>query len=185
MERYFEWDTTKAEINYRKHGIRFEEAALVFDDLVTRLPESAWTTRAWLRKGDALYLLGAGGDAWFNAAAAAYEEALLRYDITPAMRFEALYKTGRALERLDRETDALGVYTARVAEPFLELWQAGDPATEGAGEWFSRAVFRAADLLATEDAAAASRCLEGVVLHNAPGALEAAARMEFINNRGE
>jgi len=32
MERYFEWDGTKAAINYRKHGIRFEEAALAFDD---------------------------------------------------------------------------------------------------------------------------------------------------------
>ena len=32
MERYFEWDDRKAEANYRKHGIRFEEAALVFDD---------------------------------------------------------------------------------------------------------------------------------------------------------
>jgi len=32
MERYFEWDDRKAEINYRKHGIRFENAALVFDD---------------------------------------------------------------------------------------------------------------------------------------------------------
>lgn len=32
MERYFEWDDQKAETNYRKHGIRFEEAARVFDD---------------------------------------------------------------------------------------------------------------------------------------------------------
>lgn len=32
MERYFEWDTKKAEINFRKHGIRFEEAARVFND---------------------------------------------------------------------------------------------------------------------------------------------------------
>jgi hypothetical protein len=32
MERYFEWDETKAEINFFKHGIRFDEAALVFDD---------------------------------------------------------------------------------------------------------------------------------------------------------
>ena len=32
MEQYFEWDDKKAEINCRKHGIRFEEAALVFDD---------------------------------------------------------------------------------------------------------------------------------------------------------
>jgi uncharacterized DUF497 family protein len=32
MERYFEWDDRKADSNFRKHGIRFEEAALVFDD---------------------------------------------------------------------------------------------------------------------------------------------------------
>lgn len=32
MERYFEWDEQKAEINLRKHGIRFEDAARVFDD---------------------------------------------------------------------------------------------------------------------------------------------------------
>jgi len=32
METIFEWDETKAESNFRKHGIRFAEAALVFDD---------------------------------------------------------------------------------------------------------------------------------------------------------
>ncbi|MBP9713132.1 MAG: BrnT family toxin [Sterolibacterium sp.] len=32
MERFIEWDTVMAEVNYRKHGIRFEDAALVFDD---------------------------------------------------------------------------------------------------------------------------------------------------------
>ena len=28
----FEWDPVKAETNRRKHGIRFEEAANIFDD---------------------------------------------------------------------------------------------------------------------------------------------------------
>lgn len=32
MNRYFEWDDTKAESNYRKHRIRFEDAVRVFDD---------------------------------------------------------------------------------------------------------------------------------------------------------
>ena len=32
MELEFEWDSVKAVANYQKHGIRFEEAALVFDD---------------------------------------------------------------------------------------------------------------------------------------------------------
>lgn len=32
MDRVFEWDEAKAETNFRKHGIRFIEAALVFND---------------------------------------------------------------------------------------------------------------------------------------------------------
>ena len=32
MSRIIEWDAAKAARNFRKHGIRFEEAALVFDD---------------------------------------------------------------------------------------------------------------------------------------------------------
>lgn len=32
MERYFEWDEQKAEINLRTHGIGFVDAARVFDD---------------------------------------------------------------------------------------------------------------------------------------------------------
>ena len=35
VERYFEWDDTKAQRNFRKHGIRFEDAVLVFDDSFT------------------------------------------------------------------------------------------------------------------------------------------------------
>jgi uncharacterized DUF497 family protein len=32
MHRIIEWDDAKVVRNFRKHGIRFEEAALVFDD---------------------------------------------------------------------------------------------------------------------------------------------------------
>lgn len=32
MERYVEWDEQKAEINLRKHGVKLEDAARVFDD---------------------------------------------------------------------------------------------------------------------------------------------------------
>jgi uncharacterized DUF497 family protein len=32
MERYFEWDDGKAEINWRKHGVPFKLATQVFDD---------------------------------------------------------------------------------------------------------------------------------------------------------
>ncbi len=33
----FEWDPAKATWNYRKHGVRFEEAATVFDDPYARI----------------------------------------------------------------------------------------------------------------------------------------------------
>lgn len=32
MSLLFEWDPKKAESNFKKHGIRFEEATLVFND---------------------------------------------------------------------------------------------------------------------------------------------------------
>lgn len=32
MIREFEWDTEKASSNFKKHGIRFEDAVAVFDD---------------------------------------------------------------------------------------------------------------------------------------------------------
>lgn len=32
IEQYFEWDDVKADMNFRKHGIRFDEAALAFGD---------------------------------------------------------------------------------------------------------------------------------------------------------
>ena len=32
MELKFEWDEEKNKLNYKKHGIRFESAVLVFDD---------------------------------------------------------------------------------------------------------------------------------------------------------
>ncbi|WP_312953092.1 BrnT family toxin [Superficieibacter sp.] len=32
MPMEFEWDANKAKINQKKHGVRFEDAVLVFDD---------------------------------------------------------------------------------------------------------------------------------------------------------
>ena len=32
MAREFEWDLAKADVNLRKHGVSFEEAASVYDD---------------------------------------------------------------------------------------------------------------------------------------------------------
>lgn len=62
MDRVFEWDNGKAVSNFRKHGVHFEEAALVFDDplAVSALEriengEGRWQTVG--RVGDVVLLL--------------------------------------------------------------------------------------------------------------------------------
>ncbi|MBR0128524.1 MAG: BrnT family toxin [Neisseriaceae bacterium] len=39
QNEFFEWDEEKADTNYKKHGVSFDEAASVFDDAfaITRI----------------------------------------------------------------------------------------------------------------------------------------------------
>ncbi len=39
MEPRFEWDSTKANANFEKHGVTFEEAATVFNDPLAAVME--------------------------------------------------------------------------------------------------------------------------------------------------
>lgn len=51
----FQWDDTKADSNFRKHGVRFSEAATVwFDgDSLERLdPHHSAYEERWIRLGD-------------------------------------------------------------------------------------------------------------------------------------
>lgn len=42
----FEWDLSKSELNYRKHGVSFEEAATVFNDsLSVSFPDPSHSDR--------------------------------------------------------------------------------------------------------------------------------------------
>ena len=44
MERVFEWDANKARINLKKHGVSFEDAALVFRDVLASSEPDRSTT---------------------------------------------------------------------------------------------------------------------------------------------
>lgn len=62
MDRYFEWDDRKAEGNFRKHGIRFEEAAQVFGDPLAvsvqdRIENGEWRWQTIGMAGGQLLLL--------------------------------------------------------------------------------------------------------------------------------
>lgn len=62
MERYIEWDDRKAESNLCKHGVRFEEAAQVFDDPLAvsvqdRIENGEWRWQTIGMAGGQLLLL--------------------------------------------------------------------------------------------------------------------------------
>lgn len=52
-ERNPEWDPRKAEDNYRKHGVRFSEAATVlFDELAVTVEDTAIGEQRWVTIGE-------------------------------------------------------------------------------------------------------------------------------------
>lgn len=40
----FEWDDNKAESNFKKHGVSFEEARTVFDDALSSIFDDVWNS---------------------------------------------------------------------------------------------------------------------------------------------
>ena len=64
MYRFIEWDKSKADSNYRKHGVRFEVAARAFDDPLavsvqdrSENGELRWQTLGSVRQVDGFLLL--------------------------------------------------------------------------------------------------------------------------------
>jgi TolA-binding protein len=159
---------------------RFDEAVLLFSEVITRYPESDWGTPAWGRKGDSYLLMGGDDPKRFQEAMDAYREMLGRRDVTPSMALQAEYKIGRCLEKLTRTNEAIEHYYARVVVPFLDDRAKGRIDDESA-VWFTLAAFNAADLLIqTDKTAAAARVLRHVADTDLPGQAEARQRLERL-----
>jgi TolA-binding protein len=126
---------------------RFSEAILVFEDLITRYPASGLLPLAWLRKGDAQFMLGGENPE-------RYVEALQSFRIVAGdsqapldQVLQAEYKTGRCYEKMGRADDAVEQYYAKVVVWFLQEREKGILHTEAAKLWFMRASFNAADIM--------------------------------------
>jgi TolA-binding protein len=159
---------------------RFDEAVLLFSEVITRYPESDWGTPAWGRKGDSYLLMGGDDPKRFQEAMDAYREMLGRRDVTPSMALQAEYKIGRCLEKLTRTNEAIEHYYERVVVPFLDDRAKGRIDDESA-VWFTLAAFNAADLLIqTGKTAAAARVLRRVADTDLPGQAEARQRLERL-----
>ena len=160
---------------------KFAGAILVFEEVINTQPSSALATLAWGRKGDCQFTLGA-------EAPARYEEAIRSYRVvtqSPQARrdhiWQAEYKIGRSLEKLGREEDAQEHYYSKVMVPFLLVRSKGEPITESAKTWFTRASLGAADIVTKhEDWRKLVRILDRIAEANVAASAEARSRMKSI-----
>jgi TolA-binding protein len=165
---------------------RFDEAILLFDEIINRFPESDWVTAAWGRKGDCLFSMAADKTGRFSEAITAYQEMLARRDITPEMVLQAEFKIGRCQEKLKRIDAALEQYYTRVILKYAEYRTQTGWHNEAAATWFTRAAFQMADLLVQKnDIDAATRVLMRVIQAGVPGQIEARQRLERLQSSGK
>jgi tetratricopeptide (TPR) repeat protein len=115
------------------------EAVVIYDAILSAEPPAPTELQfaALCGKGDNLQALGLKERSQFEAAIEVYDSLANRPEVTPVWRNQALYKKGRVLEQLGRETEALTAY-----------YDVLDKTVAGAVEffWFYKAGFDAAHL---------------------------------------
>ena len=162
---------------------KFSGAILVFEEVINNYPTSDIVPLAWGRKGDCQFTLG-GDDP------ARYEEAIRTYRVvtqSPHARvdhiWQAEYKVARCFEKLGREEEALEHHYSKVMVPFLMVKSRGEPISESAKTWFTRASLGAADLVTEkQDWRQLVRILDRIVEADVAVSAEASARIKTIKS---
>ena len=163
---------------------RFAAAILVFEEIISKYPESDLIPSAWGRKGDCQFTLGSPDEP------ERWEESIDSYRVVANsssagldLVLQAEYKIGRCLEKLARAKDALEHYYIRVIVRFLEEREKGAWLNDATKVWFTRAVFNSADVLESrKDWKRLISILERVVEAGVPAAEEARQRIEKIKS---
>ena len=137
---------------------RFEEAVTLIDNSTVKFPESAFTTRALILKGDAIFsLYGTAKSAYsITNALSAYEIAGGRADATAETRLECNYKRARCLEKGGDAESVAQHYYDNVIAPFYTLANSGD-VSPLCVSFYEKAVFACARL--NEQAGATGKAL--------------------------
>ena len=125
---------------------RFEEAVTLIDNSTTKFPESAFTTRALILKGDAIFSLYGTAKSVYSItnALSAYDIAGGRADATAETRLECYYKKGRCLEKGGDAENVAKYYYDNVIGPFYNLGE--NDMTPQCVAFFEKAVFACARL---------------------------------------
>lgn len=160
---------------------RFDEAILRLDEIIERYPDHDLVSRAWGRKGDFNFMLGADQPGRYAEAISAYRMATTIPGAEPDLILQAESKIGRCLEKQGRVADALEQYYTAVIARYLAERDRGVWHSESSQTWFAKAAFDAAELLvAGEQWRQAVRILERVVQTDVPGSDEARTRIDAI-----
>jgi outer membrane protein assembly factor BamD (BamD/ComL family) len=123
---------------------RFEDAAAVLDDLLTRFPGSHYIPSALLLRGDALFSTpGASAD----TARQSYLAAAAHVGASAAQKLECAYKVARCMLRLgEKDEDVLRQYQDHVIAPCMELLDKGDGLDARSGEWYAKSIFEVSEI---------------------------------------
>ncbi len=156
---------------------QFDAAILAFDEIIQQQGDRLAAARAWGRKGDCHFTLGAGQPRRYEEAVQCYETAAGHTAADDEVRVQAWYKAGRARERMNAEEEALDRYQRAV----FEHLDAREKGRAGAELWFARAVFGAADLHEKRGRKAeAAALLQRLAESGAAAAAEARARLRRL-----
>ena len=166
---------------------RFEEAVTVIDSATANFPDSAFTTRALILKGDAIFSLFGTEKSVYSVtnALTAYEIAGNRPDATAETRLECNYKSARCLEKGGDAASVAKLYYDNVITPFYALADKGTVSPQGVS-FYERAAFACARLREQAgEIEGALEILRRIKEYDTPDRAQAEREIERIENGKE
>lgn len=163
---------------------RFDEAVLLLDQTLANTTNKELLHTALLRKGDALFAMGAGNSARYREALTTYRQLLQDENPTPAFALQLNFKVARCLEKLKLDNEAIDQYYAEVIVRYLSGRSQGVWYDDSSTTLFVRAAFAVAELYEQKNQAQqAVQVLQRVVQAGVSGADEARKRIERLRSR--
>ncbi len=156
----------------------FPQAVMAFEELITRFPQTPEAQMARGRKGDCLFSMGTDDPGRYEEAFQTYQT-LIGKEIPLALRLNAMYKSGRCLEKSEQPTRALAVYADTMYVYLTEKEHSPESTV-----WFTKAAFEAAALQEKlADWQGALRTYQHVVDAGVPAKAEAEERINRLRER--
>ena len=156
----------------------FPQAIMAFEELITRFPQTPEAQMARGRKGDCLFSMGTDDPGRYEEAFQTYQT-LIGKGIPLVLRLNAMYKSGRCLEKAEQPTRALAVYADTMYVYLTEKQHSAESTV-----WFTKAAFDAAALQEKlGDWQSALKTYQHVVDAGVPAKAEAEERIHRILER--